>query len=73
VMPEARRQRLIAAVKVVPWQGGDTISSIYMALSPEKFAVKSYLHLVSLHEPVRFVKLLLEARWFDVYVPKDLV
>jgi len=72
VMPEERRQRVIAAVKVSPWQGGDTISNIYMAMSPEKFAVKSYLHLVSLANPEPFVKLLLEARWFDVYVPKDL-
>jgi len=72
VMPEARRQRVLAAIKVPPWQGGDTISAIYMAMSPEKFAVKSYLHLISLPQPDRFVQLLLEARWFDVYVPKDL-
>jgi len=72
VMPVERRQRVIDAVNVVPWQGGDTISPIYMAMSPEKFAVKSYLHLASLQAPDRFVKLLLEVRWFDVYVPKDL-
>lgn len=72
VMPAERRQRVIAAIKVLPWRGGDTISPIYMAMSPEKFAVKSYLHLASLPHPGRFVRLLLESRWFDVYVPKDL-
>jgi len=72
VMPEERRQRVIGAMKVTPWQGGDSITNIYMAMNPGKFAVKSYLHLVSMPHPDRFVKLLLDARWFDVYVPKDL-
>ena len=72
VLPPARREKIIAAMQVGPWEGGDTISTIYMAMSPAKFAVKSYLQLVSLAEPKSFVQLLLEARWFDVYVPKNL-
>jgi Family of unknown function (DUF6639) len=72
VLPEVRREQIIVAMDVEPWQGGDLISNAYMAMDPGKFAVKSYLHLTSLAEPKAFVLLLLDSRWMDIYVPKDL-
>lgn len=72
VLPQTRREKIVAAMQVGPWEGGDTISTIYMAMSPAKFAVKSYLQLESLADAKAFVQLLLEARWFDIYVPKNL-
>lgn len=68
-LPEARRERIIRAMDVGPWEPGDAISDIYMALQPGKFAVKSYTHLTSLAEPEAFVRILLNANWFYVYVP----
>lgn len=71
VLPDERRHRIIAATGVGPWEGGDAITSVYMAVAPGKFAVKSYLHLVSLEDPGAFVQLLLDNNWFDVYVPRE--
>ena len=71
VMPEERRKTIIKAMDVEPWQGGDSISHIYMALNPGKFAVKSYLHLMSLANQTAFVQILLNNNWFYVYVPKS--
>ena len=47
----------------------DSISDIYMAMQPGRFAVKSYTHLTSMREPAAFVELLLGAKWFYVDVP----
>lgn len=71
VLPPARRARIIAAMGVGPWEAGDHISNIYMAMNPGKFAVKSYLHLVSMVQPKAFVRLLIDARWFDIQVPAE--
>lgn len=70
VLPRARRRKIIADMAVGPWKGGDDISNVYMAMNPGKFAVKSYLHLVSLADPKAFVRLLLDARQLDIRVPK---
>ncbi len=69
VMPAERRQSIIQAMDVGPWQSGDAISDVYMAIAPGKFAVKSYLHLTTMEEPEAFIKLLLKSNWFYVYVP----
>lgn len=69
VMPEDRRRAIIRAMNVSPWESGDAISDVYMAIESGKFAVKSYLHLTSLENPQSFVDLLLNAKWFYVYVP----
>ena len=70
VLPQKRRRQVIAAMEVGPWEGGDYISNIYMAMNPGRFAVKSYLHLVSLADPKAFVRQLLDARSRDIHVPK---
>ncbi|BCR06801.1 hypothetical protein DESUT3_38700 [Desulfuromonas versatilis] len=70
VLPEARRTAIIQAMKVKPWEGGDSVSHIYMAMNPGKFAVKSYLHLTSLAEPAGFIQILLNNNWLYVHVPK---
>ena len=69
VMPQERREAIVAAMNVGPWEPGDAISDIYMAMQPGKFAVKSYRHLTTMKEPESFVRLLLNANWFYVYVP----
>lgn len=69
VMPEERKNAIIRAMDVEPWESGDAISDIYMAIEPGKFAVKSYRHLTTMNEPENFVKILLNAKWFYVYVP----
>ena len=69
VMPEKRRNKIIRDMDVGPWEPGDAISDIYMAIEPGKFAVKSYLHLTALEKPQDFVQILLKANWFYVYVP----
>jgi len=72
VLPEARRSQVIAQMDVEPWRGGDLISYTYLAMNPGKFAAKSYLHLTSLADPKAFVRLLLDSRRIDIYVPKGL-
>lgn len=69
VLPEARRSAIIHAINISPWESGDAISEIYMALEPGRFAVKSYLHLTSCDDPIGFVHTLLNAKWFYVSVP----
>ncbi len=69
VLPEARRAAVIRAMDIGAWESGDAISDIYMAIEPGKFAVKSYKHLTGLLEPLSFVQILLNAKWFYVYVP----
>ena len=69
VLPSARRATIIKAMDVEPWASGDTISDTYMAIEPGKFAVKSYTHLMNMSDPAAFVQILLNAKWFYVYVP----
>jgi len=71
VLPEERRNAIIRAMDVGPWEGGDEISQIYMAISPGKFAVKSYLHLTTAADPDVWVQILLNNNWLYVYVPKE--
>lgn len=69
VLPQERRDKIIAAMDVPPWESGDIISDAYMTLEPGKFAVKSYLHLTQMTDPLPFVNVLLNTKWFYVYVP----
>ncbi len=69
VLPPARRRAIIAAMDVRPWESGDAVSDVYMAMEPGKFAVKSYRHLLAMDDPSDFVEILLNAKWFYVYVP----
>lgn len=69
VLSDERRTQIIAQADVTAWEAGDEISEIYMALAPQKFAVKSYLHFVSLGVPAEFVKMLLNVKWFYISVP----
>ena len=69
VLPEDRRNAIIKAMGVEPWESGDAISDIYMAMEPGKFAVKSYLHLTTSKQPKTFITILLKSNWFYVYVP----
>jgi hypothetical protein len=64
-----RRNRIIADSGVGPWESGDSISDIYMALDPRGFAVKSYLHLTQLEDPQPFMKIILAHSWFYLSVP----
>lgn len=68
-LPEERRRQIIARAATDPWLPGDTISDIYMALNPTGFAVKSYLHLTGSNKPLAFVDILINSKWFYVYVP----
>jgi hypothetical protein len=69
ILPEEKRNRLIHAAGVGPWESGDVISGIYMAIAPERFAVKSYLHFSQHPNPSAFVEELLGSKWFYVNVP----
>ena len=69
VLPADRRQSIIERAGVGAWESGDAISEVYMAMAPEKFAVKSYLHLTGSAEPEAFVTILLNNKWFYVYAP----
>lgn len=69
VLPHERRQQVIAENDVGPWESGDSISEVYMALNPTGFAVKSYLHLTRLEDPESFIDILLAHNWFYVSVP----
>lgn len=68
-LPDESRVQLIKSAGVEGWQSGDAISEVYMALAPEKFAVKSYLHFTAMSDPSVFVKTLLNVKWFYVHVP----
>jgi len=69
ILTADRRDAIIAASGVGPWESGDSISEIYMGLNPTGFAVKSYLHLTQLVDPKPFIKLLLYNNWFYISVP----
>jgi hypothetical protein len=69
VLPEDRRNAIIKAMNVNPWATGDAISDVYMAIEPGKFAVKSYEHLTTMEDPKKFIGILLNSKWFYVYVP----
>ncbi|MBR9885172.1 MAG: hypothetical protein GYB21_16635 [Oceanospirillales bacterium] len=69
VLPADVRAQVILAADVGTWESGDSISEVYMAMAPEKFAVKSYLHFVSLQNPDAFIQTLLNVKWFYVYAP----
>jgi hypothetical protein len=69
VLPENRRNTIIARANVSTWESGDAISDIYMALEPTGFAVKSYKHLVAMENPQEFIDILLNSKWFYVYIP----
>ncbi len=69
VLNAQRRQQIIAAQDVGAWESGDSISEIYMAFNPAGFAVKSYLHLTQLEDPLPFIKILLNHSWFYLSVP----
>ena len=68
-LPEEKRETILARMDVSAWLSGDAISDIYMALEPGKFAVKSYKHLVTSDDPKGFIEILLNAKWFYVYIP----
>ena len=67
-LPEAHRQRVIAAAGVGPWESGDVISNVYMAMAPDRFAVKSYLHFIQLPDRAAFIQKLLGSKWFYINV-----
>ncbi len=69
VLPTERREAIIKRLDVEPWMSGDTISDIYMAFEPGRFAVKSYKHLTTSENPAAFVQILLQTKWFYVNVP----
>jgi len=68
-LPENRRDRVIQTHNELAWMSGDTLSDIYMALEPGRFAVKSYKHLTSMDSPKSFIEILLNAKWFYVDIP----
>ncbi len=59
----------LQTIDIGPWESGDAISDIYMAIEPGKFAMKSHLHLTGMSDPTAFVDILLSSTWFYVYVP----
>ncbi len=69
VLPKDRREDIITRMNVSAWLSGDAISDIYMALEPGKFAVKSYKHLTTSEDPRAFIDILLNSKWFYVYIP----
>ncbi len=69
VLSDKRRNGIIAANKVGPWESGDSIADTYMALNPTGFAVKSYLHLTRMADPQPFIRILLRNNWFYISVP----
>jgi len=69
VLSDKRRNEIIKANKVEPWESGDSIDVTYMAIDPTGFAVKSYLHLTRMADPQPFIRLLLRNNWFYLSVP----
>jgi len=69
VLSDRRRNKIIKANKVGPWESGDSIGVTYMAINPTGFAVKSYLHLTRMADPQPFIRLLLRNNWFYLSVP----
>ncbi len=69
VMPDTRRNTIVLNMDIGAWESGDAISDVYMAIEPGKFAVKSYKHLIAMVDPAPFVQILLNSKWFYVYIP----
>ncbi len=69
VLPEDRRNTIISRANAAAWESGDAISDVYMALEPTGFAVKSYKHLTTTANPSEFIDILLNSKWFYVYIP----
>lgn len=68
IMPAETRRQIIDSADMGPWETGDVISALYMAIAPEKFAVKCYLHFQQLSAPQTFVQHLLGSKRFNVDV-----
>jgi hypothetical protein len=68
ILPPENREQVIYSAGVGPWESGDVISSVYMAMAPDRFAVKSYLHFQQHPLPEKFVDELLRSKWFYVNV-----
>ncbi len=69
VMSKQRQQQIANRLKVEAWQSGHMINAFYMAFSPDKFAIKSYLHLVGMDDPQPFITALLKTSGLEMYVP----
>ncbi len=69
ILSKERREKIIKASNVGPWEPGDSISVTYMGLNPTGSAVKSYLHLSQMEDPQPFIKFLLDNNWFFISVP----
>lgn len=69
VLPAERRDDILDTMNVLGWSVGDSISEVYLAMQPGKFAAKSYLHISSLPDPVIFMKILLQTTRYYVNVP----
>lgn len=68
-LPAEKRKNIIDRMGSASWEPGDTISDVYMALAPTRFAVKSYMHLTTMENPLAFIDILLNSKWFYVYIP----
>ena len=69
VLPAQRREEIISSQDIGPWESGDDISVTYMGFNPTGFAVKSYLHLTQMTDPLSFIQILLNHKWIYVSVP----
>ena len=68
-LPTEKRSEIINRMGSTSWESGDAISDVYMALEPTGFAVKSYMHLTTTDNPQAFIDILLNSKWFYVYIP----
>ncbi len=58
VLPEEIREKILLQYKgVTAYQSREEMSELYFLLDPHKFAVKCYLHFISLENPKRFIEL----------------
>lgn len=69
VLSAQRREEIICAQDIGPWEPGDDISVTYMGFNLTGFAVKSYLHLTQLDDPHAFIQILLNHKWLYISVP----
>lgn len=69
VIPKERLRSIITAAGTSPWKPGSIISAGYMALDPRKFAVKSYLHLISVQDSPAFIAMLLKTKGSSILLP----
>jgi len=68
ILPPEKREPVIGDAGVGPWESGDVISSVYMAMAPNRFAVKSYLHFQQHPLPEKFIQEQLGSKWFYLNV-----